>query len=137
MPSGELTSGDAGSAEAFSSGQRGEIEKALRDAESVCPYRFSVFVGASEGETRPFALRLHSLLTTPDHSVLVLIDPAARIVEVVTGMDVRRDLDDGEVHLAVLSMQSAFAAGDLVGGIKRGLLMLAEHARPPRMLHAE
>jgi hypothetical protein len=34
-------------------------------------------------------------------------------------------------------MQSAFAAGDLVGGITRGVLMLAEHARKPRMLHAE
>jgi len=49
---------------------------------------------------------------------------------------VRRDLDDSEVRLAALSMQTAFAAGDLVGGIKQGVLMLAEHARKPRMLHA-
>jgi hypothetical protein len=34
-------------------------------------------------------------------------------------------------------MQTAFAAGDLVGGIARGLMTLAEHARRPRMLHAE
>ena len=46
-------------------------------------------------------------------------------------------LDDSEVQLAAVTMQSSFAAGDLVGGIKRGILMLAEHARGPRMLHAE
>jgi hypothetical protein len=56
---------------------------------------------------------------------------------VVTGSEVRRVLDDAEVQLAVLSMQTAFAAGDLVGGITQGVMMLAEHARRPRMLHAE
>ena len=123
--------------EGFSGSQRYEIDKAIRDAETVCRYEFSVFVGVSEGETRPFAERLHGSLVTPERSVLVMVDPAARIVEVVTGSDVRRDLEDSEVRLAVLSMQSAFAAGDLVGGIKQGLLQLAQHARRPRMLHAE
>lgn len=123
--------------DAFTADQRHEIDKAIRDAETVCRYEFSVYVGASEGETRPFAERLHASLVVPDRSVLVLVDPAARIVEIVTGAEVRRDLEDGEVHLASLSMQSAFAAGDLVGGIKRGVMMLAEHARKPRMLHAE
>ena len=69
--------------------------------------------------------------------MLVMVDPAARIVEIVTGAEVRRDLEDGEVRLAVLSMQTAFAAGDLVGGITQGVMMLADHARRPRMLHAE
>ena len=34
-------------------------------------------------------------------------------------------------------MRSAFAEGDLVGGLKRGISMLAEHARAPQTLHAE
>ena len=123
--------------DAFSAAERYEIDKAIRDAETVCRYEFSVFVGAAEEETRLFAVRLHSTLAAPDRSVLVLVDPAARIVEVVTGREVKRDLDDAEVHLAVLSMQTAFAAGDLVGGIKRGLVMLAEHARKPRLLHTD
>jgi len=63
--------------------------------------------------------------------VLLLVDPAARIVEVVTGVEARRSLDDTEVSLAVMNMQSAFAAGDLVGGVKAGVLQLAEHARRP------
>ena len=56
-------------------------------------------------------------------------------VEVVTGVDVRRNLTDREVELAVLEMQSEFAAGDLVGGLKRGITMLADHARAPETLH--
>ncbi len=123
--------------DAFTASERHEIDKAIRDAETVCRYEFSVFVGSSEGESRAFAVRLHATLAAPDHSVLVMVDPTARIVEIVTGADVRRDLEDGEVRLAALTMQSAFAAGDLVGGITRGGLMLAEHARKPRMLHAE
>ena len=123
--------------EVFSQSERYEIDKAIRDAETVCRFEFSVFVGSSEGEARPFAERLHAVLAAPDRSVLVMVDPSARIVEVVTGSEVRRVLDDPEVQLAVLSMQTAFAAGDLAGGITQGVLMLAEHARRPRMLHAE
>jgi hypothetical protein len=123
--------------DAFTARERYDIDKAIRDAETVSRYEFSVFVGAAEGETRPFAERLHATLTAPERSVLIMVDPSARILEVVTGTQVRRDLDDGEVRLAALEMQSAFATGDLVGGITRGVGMLAEHARRPRMLHAE
>lgn len=121
--------------DAFTPQERYAVDKAIRDAETVSRYEFSVFVGSSETETRPFAERLHATLTAPERSVLVMVDPSARILEIVTGSVVRRDLEDGEVHLAALAMQTAFAAGDLVGGITSGLMMLAEHARRPRMLH--
>ena len=123
--------------EAFTASQRHQIDKAIRDAEQMSRYEFSVYVGASEGETRPFAERLHAALAAPDRSVLVLVDPAARIVEVVTGREASRDLDDAEVKLAVLAMQSAFAAGDLVGGIVAGVHQLAEHARRPMLKHQD
>ena len=57
-----------------------------------------------------------------------MVDPVARAIEVVTGSVVRRTLTDHEVQLAILEMQSAFAADDLVGGLKRGV----DHARPAR-----
>jgi len=123
--------------EAFTSSERYDIDRAIRNAETVSRFEFSVFVGASDEETGPFARRLHAALTAPDRSVLVMVDPAARIVEIVTGAEVRRYLDDSEVHLAALTMQSAFAVGDLVGGITRGVLQLADHARRPLMRHAE
>ena len=72
----------------------------------------------------------------PSRSILVLVDPDARAVEVVTGSEVRRTLRDSEVELAVAQMQTLFAEGDLVGGLRRGIQMLAEHARAPQTLHA-
>ena len=122
--------------DAFTAAQRHEIDKAIRDAETLSRIEFSVFVGRSEGETRPFAERLHSALVAPDRSVLVLVDPAAKILEIVTGKDAHLVLDDAEVKLAALTMQTAFATGDLVGGITRGVQQLAEHARRPQLRHA-
>lgn len=123
------------SGDGFSADQRHEIDRAIRAAETVCRYEFSVYVGVTEGESRPFAERLHASLSTPDRSVLVLVDPAARLLEIVTGSVVRRDLPDDQVALAAVAMQSAFAEGDLVGGIVRGLAQLAEAARHPQTLH--
>ena len=122
--------------DAFSPSQRREIDKAIRDAETLSRIEFSVFVGRSDGETRPFAERLHAALVAPDRSVLVLVDPAAQLLEIVTGKEAHRVLDDAEVKLAALTMQTAFASGDLVGGITRGVRQLAEHARRPQLRHA-
>ncbi|MBW8752502.1 MAG: DUF5130 family protein [Propionibacteriales bacterium] len=124
------------SGEGFSSDQRYEIDRAIRAAETVCRYEFSVFVGAAEGEAGPFAQRLHASLVAPARSVLIMVDPAARLLEIVTGSVVRRDLTDDAVRLAAVAMESAFTQGDLVGGIKRGLAQLADAARKPATLHA-
>ena len=120
----------------FSPAQRQRIDRAIREAETVCRYEFSVYVGAAEGEPRVFAERLHSALVAPDRSVLLMIDPARRALEVVTGADARRELEDSEVALAVAEMQTHFQHDDLCAGIVRGIGMLAEHARKPRTLHA-
>jgi hypothetical protein len=124
------------SGEGFSSDQRYEIDLAIRAAEMVCRFEFSVFVGASEGETGPFAQKLHASLVAPERSVLIMVDPAARLLEIVTGSVVRRVLPDDAVRLAAVAMESAFAEGDLVGGIERGVAQLAEAARQPQTLHA-
>jgi hypothetical protein len=123
--------------DAFNPAQRNEIDRAIREAETLCRIEFSVYVGRAEGETRPFAERLHSALTAPDRSVLLLVDPAAKILEIVTGSEADRVLDDAEVRLAALTMQTAFAGGDLVGGITAGVHQLAEHARRPLLRHGE
>ncbi|MFC6288273.1 DUF5130 family protein [Nocardioides sp. GCM10027113] len=121
----------------FSSAEQHELDRVIRAAEQSSRCEFSVYVGSADGDPRDFAARLHAALVAPSRSVLVLVDPDARALEVVTGAVVRRQLTDREVELAVLEMQSAFAQGDLVGGLKRGVSMLAEHARTPRTLHAE
>ncbi len=127
----------AATSDGFSAGQRVAIDRAIREAETASRYEFSVYVGAADGETRPFAERLHASLATPARSVLLMVDPAARMLEVVTGAEVRRVLDDGVVGLAAAAMQTDFASGDLVGGITRGLQQLAAAARTPQVLHTD
>jgi len=120
----------------FTPAERQQIDKAIRDAETVCRFEFSVYVGPGEGDPRQFAERLHAALVAPARSVLILVDPAARAVEVVPGEQVRPDLDDQEVRLALVEMQSQLVHDDLVGGIVRGINRLADHAHKPRTLHA-
>ncbi|MGZ4445992.1 MAG: DUF5130 family protein [Nocardioides sp.] len=126
MPAGE-----------FTSAERFTLDEAIRKAELLSRVEFSVFVGTSEGDTRAFATQLHNTLVAPSRSILVMVDPTARALEIVTGGYVRRTLSDAEVELAATQMRSLFAEGDLVGGLTRGIAMLAEHAKAPHTLHAE
>ena len=121
--------------DAFSSAQEAEIDRSIRAAETSCRFEFSVYVGAVEGDLDAYTRRLHASLSSPARSVLIVVDPAARALEVVTGSVVRRSLSDEAVALAAVGMQSAFAGGDLVGGIKHGVGQLAEAARQPESLH--
>jgi uncharacterized membrane protein YgcG len=121
----------------FTSAQRVALDQSIRAAERVSRFEFSVFVGAAAGDSRLFAERLHAALAVPSRSVLVMVDPAARRLEVVTGAEVRRLVTDHDVALAVLEMRTEFAAGDLVRGLRRGISMLAMQARAPRTLHAQ
>jgi hypothetical protein len=121
----------------FSASDRVALDETIRRAERLSRVEFSVFVGHAEGDPRAYALSLHATLVAPARSILVMVDPDARAVEVVTGSHVRRTLRDTQVELAVAQMQSLFAAGDLVGGLRRGIQMLAEHARAPQTLHAQ
>lgn len=124
--------------EGFSPSQRLQIDKAIRGAEMVCRFEFSVYVGAVPEalDPREYAGRLHGALVAPSRSVLILVDPSARLVEVVTGEEVRRKLDDQSVRLALAEMQTLFVHGDLAGGIVRGINSMASSARQPRTLHA-
>lgn len=126
MPAGEV----------FTAAQRLQIDRAIRDAETVCRFEFSVFVGPADGHPRVYADRLHASLVAPDRSVLVLVDPVARAIEVVTGAVVRRQLEDSSVALATAEMQSQFSHGDLTGGIVRGVNRLANAAVKPPTLHS-
>jgi uncharacterized membrane protein YgcG len=121
----------------FTPEQRHDIDRAIRAAETVSRFEFSVYVGAAEGEPHAFARRLHAALATPERSVLVMVDPDAHSLEIITGSVVRRVLPDESVRLAVATMQSTFEAGDLAGGIKRGVALLADAARQPEMLHTD
>ena len=125
MPAGEF----------LSPADRRAIQVAVTNAEAQADCAFSVCIDEAEEDPRAYAERLHAGLSAAERSVLVLVDPVARRLEIVTGSTIRRNLDDSEVALAALGMQTSFAAGDFVGGITQGLQQLADHARRPQTLH--
>ncbi len=121
--------------EAFSRAQLDRLNRAQRNAEAASGLTFSLFVGVSEEDSRAYAERLHGALDDPGHSVLVMCDPGFRALEIITGAQARRTLDDVECRLAAASMQTSFVAGDIVGGLVNGIQQLGEAARAPRTLH--
>ena len=113
----------------LSPSEQASVDAAIRAAEQACRVEISVFIGRSDGDPRAFATSLHNTLVAPSHSVLIMVDPQRRVIEIVTGGHVRRKLTDAETALAVEEMTRSFADGDLAGGLTRGIRLLAEHAR--------
>jgi uncharacterized membrane protein YgcG len=112
--------------EPFDERQLTEIVRATRTASERSGVHFSVFVGRSEGDPQVYASRLLGALDDADNSVVVLVDPAARRLEIATGHLAAKVLDDNECGLTALSMTSSFTGGDLVGGVVTGMRMLGD-----------
>jgi hypothetical protein len=107
----------------------------VQNAERISGLTFSVYVGVSEEDSRAYAERLHGALDDPAHSVLVMCDPGFRALEIVTGTEARRLLDDVECRLAAATMRESFVADDIVGGLAYGISQLGEAGYQPPTLH--
>lgn len=139
MPSGELVPGDDLSPEdvsPLSGAQRQTLSGVVQRARSISGYCFGIYVGPLPAG-RETAIAQHAVLPGPTLAVLVAVDPSARTIEIVTGKAVAIDLDDRACELATLAMKSCFVADDLVGGLRDGVTLLAEHARAPKVLHLD
>ncbi len=126
---------DAG--EPFSREQHERIERARRSAEAQSGIRFWIRVGEFEGDVRLEAEHLLTNLveSTRESGVLILIAPGERRIEIMTTAGARRRITDQATGLVVLTMTSAFAVGDLVGGLVNGLRQLADAAgRAPELI---
>lgn len=122
--------------ESLDFGDRRQIDAALATAKRFSDLDFEAYLGRAGDDPREHAHALHSHLRDPAVSVLVLCDPDARALEIVTGQATRQYLDDAACRLAVATMTSSFLAGDLVGGLVRGIQQLGEAAHHPSTLHA-
>lgn len=122
--------------EPFTPRERRQIDETIRSAEQRSRFEFSVYVGPSSGEPRPFATRLHNTLTAPSRSVLVMVDDERRLLEIVTGGKVRAKVDDAHVLEVVATMLDRFRQDDLVGGITQGVTRLSELASSTPALDA-
>jgi hypothetical protein len=113
--------------------ESGQIRRAVSLAEKRTGLNWSVFIGGLGADSRKEAEARHAELgPAAPKSVLVAVDPAAHRLEIVTGSDARRMLDDRSCTLAAVSMASTFAVRDLEGGIARGILAMVEHVRRSR-----
>jgi hypothetical protein len=123
--------------EAFTPRQRESIARAITLAENSSDLRYSVFVGDLGDTSRQQAERLHAALgpEVADRGVLLAVDPRNRLVEIVTGPQAARWLDQRACALASLAVTTQCALGDVAGGVVNGLRAMAEHARHPRVLH--
>jgi uncharacterized membrane protein YgcG len=120
------------SGEAFTNEQFDDIERVVSAATQETGLTFSVYVGNIDGEIREAAEKLHAGFG-PDatNTVLVVVSPGDRLLEIVTGEASGRRLSDRSCALAALSMTTSFAGGDLAGGIVTGVRMLAEASGRP------
>lgn len=127
---------DEGSETIFSFRELARIDEALTMSSRETGLRFTLYIGDLGTPTRARAEEMHAYSggdTT--EAVLIAVSPGQRVVEVVTGAAAARRLPDRACALAVLSMTTAFAGGDLVGGIVNGLRQLADQAGRPSRKH--
>ncbi len=121
--------------EPFTWEQRDRLERAQAAAQARTGIRFTVRVGVVDGDPELFAERvLANLVDSPNApAVVVLVSPGQRFVHIVTTRAARRRITDQAAGLAVLTMTSSFALGDIVNGIVNGLRQLADAAggHPP------
>ncbi len=123
-------------ARAFSEAQVKDLQRTVERAREISGLCFGLRVGPLP-QGRDSAVAAHALLPDAARAVLVAVDPAERLIEIVTGSGINAHLDDRSCELAILSMRSGFLAGDLVRGIKDGIDLLAQHARMPRVMNLD
>ena len=116
----------------FSYQELARLDEALTMASRETGLRFTLYIGDLGRQTRVRAEELHALSgPNTSESILIAVSPGQKVVEVVTGAAAARRLPDRACALAVLSMTTTFANGDLVGGIVGGLRQLSDQAGHP------
>ncbi len=116
----------------FSRGQVSELQRVIDLGRQISGLGFGIYIGELP-DGRESAIARHAQLADAPAAVLVAVDPAARSIEIVTGSHAFRALDDRSCELAVLAMTSSFEAGDLVGGVRDAVNLLAQRARAPHL----
>jgi hypothetical protein len=115
---------------------RENLQEVVDRAREICGLEFAIHVGRLRSG-RESAEATHGGLRDPRSAVLLAVDPAAKSAEVVTGPDARIHVDDRTCQFALLALRSGADVDDLLVGIRDASLLLAEHARAPRVLHLD
>ena len=119
----------------FTEAQRATLGQSVAATEQATGLRVLLHVGRLDGGRAAAVGLLAACGDDAPVTVVVAVDPAAHGLEIVTGPRAAVLLDDRTCALAALAMTSSFVAGDLVGGIRNGLQVLADHGRNTRTPH--
>lgn len=123
--------------DAFTDAQRAELARVVSRADRMTGLRFCLHVGAIDGGREGARTLLAARGTEAPDTVLVAVDPVHRDLHILTGARAAVRLDDRTCALASLAMTSSFAAGDLVGGIRDGVGLLAAHGAGGAVRHLD
>lgn len=111
---------------------RGEIQRALQYAGEASGLKFAAVVRDVGGAVREWAERTHARMADPPRSVLLVVDPVAHRMEIVTGQRAGARIDDAACVRVAASAVRIIGRGDLVRGLVSALQQLGQIAGPPR-----
>jgi len=116
--------------------QRKALRETIELAREISGRCFGLYVGPlADGNVS--ARAKHAQISGAATAVLLAVDTDRGVIEIVTGIDAITIIDDRTCELAALATRSGLEGGDLVGGLRDGLMLLAEHARAPRVWHLD
>ncbi len=111
---------------------RRDLTRSVKLAREISGLAFGVYIGEL-AQGRESAIARHAQLPVAESAVLIAVDPDARTIDIVTGKEAHISLDDRSCDFATLAFASCARAGDIVGGVREALIVMAEHARAPKV----
>jgi hypothetical protein len=120
----------------FTVDQRRSIDRAVRQVEADTGLAVCLRIGGVDTDARTTARTLLQRMPDPANAVVLVVDPGARELEIVTGSAARQRLSDADCLAVAESMRTTFVAGDLPGGIMNGVQRLGDAVHRPESLPA-
>lgn len=113
----------------FSQSEIDAFERALVEAEDRSGMRFALYVGGPESEPKEFATTLLSGQREPASTVVLVVDPDSRAVQIATGTEAARRINDADCDLAAANIQYESDRAGLASGIVNALNLLGGGGR--------
>lgn len=124
--------GPQGNTGPFTFTEMDRLAEALTRGSQESGINFSVLIGDLGADRRGAVAAKHrSFGYDARNTCLIAVSPNERAIEIGVGEIAAKRLPDRVCELAVASMQSSFAGGDLIGGLVNALRTLADTAGAP------
>lgn len=106
------------------------LDDALTYGSRAAGARFAVYIGDLGDDTAARAREILAKVPTPNDAVLIAVSPDQHAIEVVYGSQVRGRGAESAAPLGVAAAASAFADGDLIGGLVSAVRVISSGISP-------